>query len=146
MPTAAKLFSAICLVIVAYVTSEFVKAGMPASRDFGLFSEVNAAIGGLCGWFIVGPRAGRGVSAAIANGFTGTAAALFWCLFVQSANEMVDNSFDRKYRTVVDALMSVFEIAIDFSEKLVDPMVILTMLVGGIITGLIAEKVSRHWR
>lgn len=146
MPTAAKLFAGICLAVLGYVVSEIIKGNMPASTAFGLFSEVNAAIGFLCGWLVVGPRAGRGQSAAIANGFTGTVALVVWALFIHSANLMVENSLDRKYRTVMEAIMGLFESAVKYSEELVDVKVIVALLIGAIITGTVTEIVSRHWR
>lgn len=146
MPTAAKLFAGICLAVLGYAVSEIIKTNMPASTRFGIFSEVNAVIGFLCGWLIVGSRAGRGQSAAIANGFTGTVALVLWALFIHSANLMVENSLDRKYRTVMEAIMGIFESAVKYAQELQDVTVITTLLVGAIITGFVAEVVSRHWR
>lgn len=146
MPTAAKLFAAVCLAILAFATSETIKTLMPASTDFGSFTFVNLGLGLLVGWFIMGPRAGRGFSAAISNGVTGTIALVFWALFVQAANEMVGLSMERRYDSVIEALTAVFEIGIDFGAILLDVRVILMLLCGGIITGIIAEIAASRWR
>lgn len=146
MPTAAKLVAAVCLAILGYAVSEIIKTLMPASTDFGSFSIVNAVIGFLCGWIVVGTRAGRGQSAAISNGFTGMFALVIWGLFIHATNEMVANAFARKYRSMVEATVSIFEIGIEYGEKMLDAKVILVLLAGGIVTGILAEFAARRWR
>lgn len=146
MPTAAKLVAAICLAALGYAVSEIIKTMMPASTDFGAFSIVNAVIGFLCGWLVVGTRAGRGQSAAISNGFTGTIALVFWGLFIQASNEMVARAFARKYHTMIEAIVAVFEIGIDFGQKMMDVKIVLLLLAGGIVTGIVTEFAARRWR
>jgi hypothetical protein len=146
MPTAAKLVAALCFAALAYVVSELIKPLMPASTVLGYFSIVNAGIGLLCGWIIVGSRAGRGSSAAISNGVTGTVALVFWGLFIHATNEMVANAFARKYRTMVEATVSIFEIGIEYGTIMLDVRVILTLLAGGIVAGMLAEFAAGRWR
>ena len=67
MPTAAKLIAALCLAIVAWLTSEAIRPLFPAGTDFGNFNYINAAIGLVLGWIILGARAGRGYAAGISN-------------------------------------------------------------------------------
>lgn len=146
MPTAAKLVAALLLAGLGYGVSEIIKTLMPPSTDFGAFSIVNAVIGLLCGWIVVGGRSGRGQSAAISNGFTGTIALVFWGLFVHSCNEMVSNAFARKYHSMFEATIAIFEIGIDYGQKMLDVKVVLILLTGGILTGMIAEFAARRWR
>jgi len=65
MPTAARLMAALCLAVVGYVVSDMVVPLMPENTDFGRFHYVNAVLGALVGWLIMGPRGGRGPTAAI---------------------------------------------------------------------------------
>jgi hypothetical protein len=146
MPTAAKLFAAICLAALGYAASEIIKTLMPASTDFGMFSIVNTVLGFVCGWMIVGGRAGRGQSAAISNGFTGTVALVFWGLFIQACNEMTRRSFARKYDNPMEAIGAVFEIGIEYGQTMLDAKLILLLLAGGIVTGMVAEFAARRWR
>lgn len=146
MPTAAKLVAGLCLAALGYLVSDQIRLLLPANTDFGAFNYVNAAIGLLCGWLVIGSRAGRGTAAAIGNGFTGTMAMVVWGLFVQACNEMVAESLKRRYDTVVEAIASVFEHMIEFGQTMLVPEVILTLLVGGIATGLVAEFAAGRWR
>ncbi|MGH1413107.1 MAG: TrgA family protein [Pelagimonas sp.] len=146
MPTAAKLIAALCLAILAYGVSELIKTQMPASTAFGVFSIVNAVIGFVCGWAVIGTRAGRGLSAAVSNGFTGTVAMVFWALFAQGTYEMFQRSMDHQYDGVVEAIAAIFELCIKFGENLVNGPVIVSLLVGALVTGYISEIASRHWR
>lgn len=146
MPTAAKLFSGICLAVLGYIVSEILKTQLPSGTAFGRFSEINSVIGFICGWLVLGSRAGRGFAAGISNGFTGVVALTFWGLFVQSVYKMVQESMKHRYDGVVEAIAAVFEIGVKLGEHLINAPVILTLLVGAIASGMISETVSRHWR
>ncbi len=146
MPTAAKLIAGLCLAILGYGVSELIKTQLPSSTGFGYFSQINTIIGFVCGWAIVGNRAGRGLSAAVSNGFTGTVAMVFWCLFAQSVYEMVQESMKHRYDGMVEAFAAIFELGIKFGEHLINGPVILSLLVGAIFTGYVSEIASRHWR
>ncbi len=146
MPTAAKLVAAICLAALGFVTSELIKLVLPASTDFGIFTLLNTGIGFIMGWVVVGRRAGRGYSAAISNGFTGMVALVFWGLFIQAVNEMVRLAVRHRYDGPVEALAAIFELLVKFGGQMLDPVVLLTLLCGGIVTGLLTEAAAARWR
>ena len=146
MPTAARLTAAICLAALGFIASELIKIIMPASTVFGVFSYVNAALGLLCGWIIVGGRAGRGYSAAISNGFTGMAAMVFWGLFIQGANEMTRLAMRHRYDGPFEALVAIFELMVEYAAIMVNALLISTLLFGAIITGYLTEFAARRWR
>lgn len=146
MPTAPKIIAALCLAVLAAITSEIIKTVMPASTDFGAFTLVNAGVAFLCGWLVVGTRAGRGMSAAISNGFTGTVAMVFWCLFVQATNQMVADAMSRHYDGPVEAFAAIFEIGVEYAATMANAQIILTLLVGAIVVGVITEFAAGRWR
>ncbi len=146
MPTAAKLFAAICLAALGYVVSESIKPLMPEGTGFGIFSLLNAGIGFLCGWLVVGKRAGRGVSAAISNGLTGTFALVCVALFVQACVKMVDMAMHRRFDGPVEAFAAIFEIAIGFGGVMATVPVLLQLLIGALITGIVSEYAARNYR
>ena len=78
MPSAARLVAAVGLAVLAFIASGMIMPLMPESTDFGYFTIVNMVLGVLCGWFVMGKRAGRGTTAAINNGFTGMVSLVFW--------------------------------------------------------------------
>ncbi|MBV2361176.1 TrgA family protein [Thalassococcus sp. CAU 1522] len=146
MPTAAKFIAALTFGILGLISAQIVKTLMPPSTDFGMFVPVTTGVAALCGWVIVGPRAGRGMSAAISNGFTGTVAMVLWNLFIQSANEMTARSFKRFYDTAFEAIAAIFEIAVEYGSKMLDPRLLMVLFLGGIAAGIITEFAARRWR
>ncbi|WP_370311282.1 TrgA family protein [Sagittula sp.] len=146
MPTAARLVAAICLAAVAWFASEAVKPLFPEGTDFGSFNMVNVVLGVLVGWFILGSRSGRGYASGISNGFTSVIALTFWALFVQATNEMVDRSFRRFYDSPFEAIGAIFEIGLEYGQKMLDPTVIAILLVGGILAGVVAEIAGQRWK
>ena len=146
MPDAARLVAAICLAIIAFLVSQMVMPLMPEGTDFGYFTYVNLAIGVLCGWIVMGKRAGRGIVPAINNGLTGVAALLFWGLFVQGTYEMVDLAMRNRYGGPFEALAAIFEIGLEYGLMILVPNIIATILVGGVLAGLATESAWRRWK
>ncbi|SLN61359.1 hypothetical protein PEL8287_03320 [Roseovarius litorisediminis] len=145
MPTMAKMFAAACLAAVAWVGSEMFRPLMPPDTAFGWFNEVNVVLGLLCGWVVTGSRVGNGISEAIGAGLTGVAALIFWALFVHSFNEMLGRALDRRYEGPVEALVSVFELGVEYGAYMLNGPFIGFLVAGGIVTGLVAEWVSHRW-
>lgn len=146
MPTAAKLVGGLCLAILGYIASELIKPLMPAGTAFGIFNYVNMTLGFVCGWVVVGPRAGRGWASGISNGFTGTVALVAWGLFVQGANEMVARAMKHRYDGPVEAFAATFEIIIEYAGIMADASVLIPLAIGAVITGLCAEYAGKHWK
>jgi hypothetical protein len=145
MPTAAKIVSAVCLGILGWVASEQVVPLMPEDTDFGYFFVVNLGLGLVVGWVVLGPRVGRGYYESFMAGLTGMAALVFWALFFQSLNEMLKQAFQRHYEGPVEAVVDIFNIAVDFGLKLIDVNLISVLVIGGLIAGFWGEWASRRW-
>ncbi len=145
LPTAARLVAAIALGVLGWVGSDLVRPLLPPQTAFGWFNYVNAGLGVLCGWFVIGSRAGRGFAEALANGLTGVLALIIWGFFVQSFNLMLKKSLEKKYDGPVEAIVGIFNNALDYAQFLIDPALIASLLVGGMICGLLAEYAARRW-
>ncbi len=146
MPTAPKMVAALLLALLGIIVSGQIQALLPENTDVGWFPYVNAAIGGLCGWLVVGTRAGRGWMAGLSNGFTGTAALVFWGLFVQACNEMVKLAMRHRYDGPVEAFAAVFEQMVTYGRMMLTQEIILTLVIGGLVAGALTEWAARHWR
>jgi hypothetical protein len=149
MPTAARLVAAIVLAALGWFASELVKPLIEAQTgrtEFGGLSLINLVLGALCGWIVIGKRAGRGYSAAIGNGLTGGAALVFWALFVQAVREMVDRSLARRYDGPVEAIGAIFELAVEYGAFLLDTQMLVTLVAGAILAGLASEFAAGRWR
>ena len=146
MFTAARLVAALCLMVLGWIGSDYVQQIWPQDMYFGNFNYINAAIGFLCGWIIVGPRAGRGFSPALSHGITGAVSLIFWALLLQSIRQMVHLALRHRYDSAMEAFAAIFQIAIDYAANLADPGFVILMVVGAGITAILTETASRHWR
>lgn len=146
MPDAARLVAAICLAIVAFLVSGQIVPLMPESTDFGYFLYVNVILGAFVGWTVMGRRAGRGVVSAINNGLTGMLVFVLWGLFIQGANEMVRLAMRNRYDGPFEAIVAIFEIGAEYGLILLVPVVIGTLIAGGVLAGLATEVAWRKWR
>jgi len=144
-PNAAKLFAAGSLAILAFIVSGQYMPLMPEGTDFGYFTFVNMGLGIVCGWAIMGRRAGRGLTAAINNGLTGMAAMVFWALFVQGSYEMFRQAMRNRYGGPLEALSSIFTIALEYGLIMLVPSIIVTLLVGGVVAGMAADYAKKRW-
>ncbi|MGJ8627866.1 MAG: TrgA family protein [Sulfitobacter sp.] len=146
MPTAARLVAAICLAIVAYVVSGMIMPLMPESTDFGYFVPVNIVLGLLAGWIIMGPRVGRGTTAAINNGLTGVFVLMLWGIGVQACNEMVRLAMKKRYDGAIEAVVAIFQIGAEFGVMIATVPIGLFLLVAAVVSGLVTEAAGKRWR
>ncbi len=146
MPTASRLVAALCLLVIAFLVSGMIIDNGEEGKDYGYFTYINMGLGLICGWVVMGKRAGRGWTAAINNGLTGVAALVFWGLFVQGTHEMFSQAMRHRFGGPFEALLAIFEIGIDFGKQLVVPEILITLGVGAILSGILTEIASRRWR
>ena len=146
MPDAARLVAALSLALIAFIVSGLIMPLMPEGTNFGWFTYVNIVLGILCGWIVMGRRAGRGTTAAINNGLTGVAALVFWGLFVQGGCDNVRAGNLRREGVPLEAFSAIFEIVLYMRESIFVPTVVLTLLAGAVLAGLATEYAWRTWR
>jgi hypothetical protein len=115
-------------------------------KDYGYFTIVNIALGWICGWKVMGKRAGRGWTAGVNNGLTGVASLVFWALFVQGCYEMFRLAMRHRYDGPFEALLAIFKIGLDYGQLLLVPEILVTLGVGAVVAGLATEEASRRWR
>ena len=60
IPTIPKLLSAVLIAALGWYASNLYRPLLPEGTSFGVFNELNAIIGFICGWRILGQRLGRG--------------------------------------------------------------------------------------
>lgn len=146
MPTAARLMGAVCLAALAFVISNMVMPLMPESTDFGYFIPVNIVLGVAVGWIIMGPRVGRGTTAAINNGLTGVFMLMLWGIGVQACNEMVRLAMRNRYDGAFEAIVAVFQIGAEYATEIATVPIGIALIVGAVLAGLITEYAGRTWR
>ena len=146
MPDAARLIAAICIGVIAFAVSYLIMPLMPESTEFGSFVYINAILGIVTGWTIMGKRAGRGITAAINNGLGGALMLVLWGLFLHSCYQMFDRAMDNWYNNFFAAMAAIFQFMAEYALVLLDPMVLFTLAAGGVLSGLVTEYAWRTWR
>lgn len=146
MPDAARLIAAICIGVIAFAVSYLIMPLMPESTEFGSFVYINAILGIVTGWTIMGKRAGRGITAAINNGLGGALMLVLWGLFLHSCYQMFDRAMDNWYNDFFAAMAAIFQFMAEYALVLLDPMVLFTLAAGGVLSGLVTEYAWRTWR
>ena len=146
MPTAARLVAALCLAIVAFILCQMIMPLMPEATDFGYFVPANMILGVAAGWVIMGPRAGRGFTASINNGFAGVFVLVLWGLFTQACYEMFRLAMKNRYDGAFEALAAVFQIMVDYALIMATAPIGITMVVAAVIVGPVTDFAASRWR
>jgi hypothetical protein len=146
MPTAAKLFAALSLMMVGFFGAEIIKPHMSDGTQFGAFSEVAALIGLVVGWRVLGPAAGRGNYPSASAGVRAVVILILGALFVFSTENMLVQAFRRTYDGPTQAVVGIIKIALDYGQQLLNPDVAAVLILGGIGSGLLTEWAARRWR
>ena len=144
MPTAARLIAALCLAALAWLLSDMVKPLFEEDKNFGSFNLINAGLGLVVGWQVIGSRAGRGMGAAINNGLTGGVLLLFWALLLHSSYKMFQVSMRGRYDGAFEAAAAIFQIMADYAVLIATPLILFTLIVGAALSGLFAEFTSKR--
>jgi hypothetical protein len=146
MPTAARMVAGVLYAALVWYVSQLIKPLFPEGTDLGLFAEVNAAIGFLCGWILAGSRAGGSWSAAVSYGLTTVVAITFWGLLIHSTVEMVTKSMRMLYRGPADAVTDVFGMIVEFGILMAKPDILGMLVVGGVLAAILTEITGRNFR
>tara|TARA_R110000822_G_scaffold44281_1_gene118948 strand:+ start:563 stop:1003 length:441 start_codon:yes stop_codon:yes gene_type:complete len=145
MPTAARLTAAMCLAVLAGILSKMIIPLMPENTQFCYFIPINVALGLLAGWTVMGPRASRGITAGINNGFTGVLILILWGLATHSVREMLKKALLRRYDGMGEALIASISIAAEYFMVIATLPIAITVIVGGALSGVITNLVNRRY-
>lgn len=147
MPTAGKLIAAITFAALAYFISDLVKPLLEDTEGsrVGNLSPVNAFIGLLMGWTILGRGAGKTYRQAFGYGLTTLAATTFWILVFWSGYKMVLRSMDLRYDGPMEALQQMAQLAIDYAKLISAQEIVIPAVVGALFISWLTEFFARRW-
>ncbi len=146
MPTGAKLMAAVSFAVVGWMLANYYAFNMPDASAAGPIREGAAVIGALVGWQVMGPSVGKGYVEAAGAGVKTAVVLAVVALFLLALREMLDNSVKMRYDGALDAILDVFETMVKRSSAMASLGVFGTILVGGIIGGLLTENAGRRWK
>ncbi len=144
-PSAAKLAAGLCFAAVAFFAATLFEPSLSEGQRAQWFTAANAGLGFIVGWRFMGPATGRGYRLSARAGIGTSVWLLIWALVVFSLREMLVRSWDKRYRTPTEALGNTIEIATYFFGLALSVEVLGTLVVGGMIAGLVAEFSDRKW-
>ncbi len=142
MPSFARLVAAFILATMSYVVSEQIKPLMTEGTAFGWFSQINAFFGLVTGWRFVGLHSGKGYVIGISNGLTGGIILVFGALLFFASYHMFELSMRGRYDSIADAGSAIVEFALSYGALLASPHILLTLVIGSILAGGLAELVQ----
>ena len=147
MPTGGKLIAALVFAALAYFISDLIKPFLVETKGTRLdwFSPINALIGAIMGWIIIGKAAGQRYWTSFGYGLTTLAATVFWCLFWWAGWEMVRKSTRRSYDGAVEALQDMTQIFIEFALLAAQQEVVIPAIVGALFVSWLTEFFGKRW-
>lgn len=145
MPTAGKLVAAIMFAGLGALVTHLIVPQFPEGTNFGWFMPGNALIGLLAGWIVAGSRAGRGYYNAFGYGLTAMVSMVAWGLLIYSSIEMVERSIRKMYDGPVDAVVSVFELGVDYLRVIASVELVLFLVIGGLICGVVTDFFAQRF-
>lgn len=145
MPTGGKLIGALVFAALAYFITDLIKPFLPEGTRLGLFSPVNAMIGFVMGWTILGRGAGKSYRNAFGYGFTTLSATVFWSLLFWAGYEMLRRSMRLYYDGPVDALQEMAQLFVDYAILAAERDVIWPAVVGTVFVSWFTEFFARRW-
>ena len=147
MPTAARLVAAVLFAALAFAASEAYKPLLPEGTPTPWLSQVNALIGALSGWFVMGRHAGPQQRHVLALGLRTIAVLVFYVLLAHSIWRMVVLSMRLRYGGPMEAVVGIFEEALAYGTLLVtSPLVMGILLIGGTAAAYLTQFVARRWK
>ena len=145
MPTGGKLIGALTFAFLAYFITDLVKPLLPEGTRVGLFSQVNAFLGLLMGWTIMGKGAGGSYRKSFGYGLTTLAATAFWCMLFWAAYDMLQKSLDLRYDGPVEALQEMARTFIDYATLSSEQTIVIAAVIGALFMGWVTEFFARRW-
>lgn len=146
MPTAAKLVAAICFAVLGLVTVAVLSGSLAGIRAEPMLYAVAAGAGAICGWTGSGAAKRASYVEAASTGLGTAVISVIAALGALSLNEMWQTAMAGRYRGPMDALLDIINEFIDFGTLLMTGPVIGTLLVGGLLAGVVTENAGRRWR
>lgn len=149
MPTGGKLVGAILFFLVGFQAARFtLTETFPEGMHSNLIFPLSiGAIGVWQGWMVSGSRAGQGMQQSIGNGMRCSVQIAFFGLLFYALRQMFIRSQNLRYDDPWEAVIATFDLFVEyFLQTTESPLIWGTLLVGGIIAGMLTEAAGRVWR
>ena len=145
MPTTSRLVAAVSFALVALIAAILVREAMPPEAQAGRFVAFCMLIGLVCGWRLAARDADEGYRGAAGSGLRTSITLSLWCLLALGIVLMVRKAFRMRYDGPTEAVVDIVRLALGSARFLLDPAVFGTLLLGGLLGGLLTEAARLRW-
>lgn len=146
MPTAAKVMAAVSFAVVGWVLANYYALNMPDAAAAGPIREGAALVGVVVGWSVMGNSVGKGYVEAAGSGIKTAVILAVVALFLLALAEMLENTVRMRYEDALEAILAVVDTMAKRSHALLSLGVFGTILLGGIVGGILTENAGRRWK
>ncbi|MEP5759663.1 MAG: TrgA family protein [Litoreibacter sp.] len=145
MPTAAKLVAAIILSLTGYLTTIAIRDFLPEEQPDNFLIPVSVIVPIFCAWLTLGRMVGGTYRNAINAGVYGVFVSIFYVVSTFAIAEMLKRSMKLRYDGPMEAVVSMFGIAVDYGAILLNPPVAMVLVGGAVVSGIATEWTDRRW-
>ena len=146
MPTGAKLTGAVWFFGVGWLAALFVLDTFPPEMPARYFPVTIALIGLWQGWMVAGRAAGQGTAAALGNGIRTSVQMAFFGLLLFALRTMFLRSANLRYDGAGEATTAAFDLFLEYALQSLTVPIWGTLILGGMLGGVLVEWAARHWR
>lgn len=146
MPTAARLVALFCLAGLGWFMAELVEPLLIADERGGVWAAGFMLAGAYVGWMGLGIKVGVPAHKSAFLGMGAVIHAFVIILGMSTLYACYDAMGYHAYRTLEDLMGGLTKNFLDYLSYARDPMIVGYAILGGGISGIIAEMTHRTWR
>ena len=146
MPTFAKLIGAVVFAAVGWWAAATYNQHLPDNVSLPRLPLAMLGLGVVLGWYSMGAAAGKGYRESMAYGLRTSFLIGFCAMFGVALLLMLRKSTNQMYRG--DPLMAVLDVPdlmYQYGKYMFTTDVMVSLLVGGLLGGVIVDYVARRW-
>lgn len=146
MPTAAKLVAGLAFALTAAVAA-YVFIGQHTEMPIGLkFILGNAVVGFFAGWYSLGRNPGHSNTAGAMSGLRTLVLLLIGSGMVFGGRFLLKNLGQFRSRDPIEIPLLWIQTTFEYVVLAMTPSVGLTLLIGGLLSGVVTYQASQKWR
>lgn len=146
MPTSAKLIAAICFALTAFIAASLFNTGEVGVIGLSDYMVIGAsAIGAICGWFVLGDKAGYGGFDSVFKGITAAITSLMIICILFGLNKFAVGLTNGSFGHPMDAVVSWVRFSILLFTQTFNVPVWTVIILGGALSGRITGMVNARW-
>lgn len=146
MPTAAKLVASVWFALAGWLAANAHVPALGENAAVGLFRELTALIGFVCGWRVMGNGVDKSYADSVGTGLKTSIILAFLALLLFSGHQMVKEAFRMHFDGPMQAMLGWADLMMKNAVRVVSVGVIGVLIIAGLLGGPLTEWAWRRWR